>query len=163
MEYLQSEGEIPNQRMRERAHDWVPLEGYGFSEMMQCTCLYMHNTCPSTEDSYTITATNYGFVLSLKVCKMQCNRINCHHQLLLNSAVELDTRSSHLEQGTPEIEADARLLPKAKATYLKNTPFHRLYLKVIAITFSTSHKTSLFSSTYFPRIQLTIKKINNQD
>ncbi len=69
--------------------------------IMQCTCLYMHNTCPNTEDSYTSTATNYGFVLSLNVCKnMQCNRINCHHQLLRNS-VELDTRSSHLEQAPP--------------------------------------------------------------
>jgi hypothetical protein len=77
---------------------------------------------------------------------------------LLNSGVELDTRSSHLEQGTPQFEA----LPQAKATYLRNTLFHRLYLKVIAITFPTSHKTSLFSLTYFPRIQLTIKKINNK-
>jgi len=81
---------------------------------------------------------------------------------LLNSAVELDTRSSHLEQGTPEVEAHARLLPQAKAAYFRNTLFHRLYLKVIAITFPTSHKTSLFSLTYFPRIQLTIKKINNK-
>jgi hypothetical protein len=41
--------------------------------------------------------------------------------------------------------------------------FDRLYLKVVAITFPTSHKTSLFSLTYFPRIQLTIKKINNKE
>jgi hypothetical protein len=98
----------------ERGH----MTGYQFKDMdslivgcffiMQCTCLYMHNTCSSTEDSYTSIATNYGFVLSLNVCKnMQCNRINCHHQLLLNSAVELHTRSSHLEQGTPQVEAHA--------------------------------------------------------
>jgi len=131
---------------------------------MQCTCLYMHNTSPSTEDSYISTAANYGFVLSLNVCKnTHCNRINCHHQLLLNLAVELHTRSNHLEQGTPEVEAHAPLPPQAKATYLRNTPFHRLYLKVIAITFPTPHKTSLFSLTYFPRIQLTIKNINNKD
>jgi hypothetical protein len=78
-------------------------------------------------------------------------------------AVELHTRSNHLEQGTPEVEAYARLLAQAKATYLRNTRFHRLYLKVIAITFPTSHKTSLFSLTYFSRIQLTIKNINNTD
>jgi len=94
---------------------------------------------------------------------MQCNWINCHHQLLLNLAIELHTKSSQLDQGTPEVEAHARLLPQAKATYLRNTLFHRLYLKVIAITFPTSHKTSLFSLTYFPRIQLTIEKINNKD
>jgi hypothetical protein len=82
---------------------------------------------------------------------------------LLNLAVELHTRSNHLEQGTPEVEAHARLLAQAKATYLRNTRFHRLYLKVIAITFPTSHKTSLFSLTYFSRIQLTIKNINNTD
>jgi hypothetical protein len=81
----------------------------------------------------------------------------------LNSTVELDTGSSHLEQGTPKVEAHAWLLPQSKATYFRNTPFHRLYLKVIAITFPTSHKTSLFSLTYFPRIQLTIKKIHNKD
>jgi len=82
---------------------------------------------------------------------------------LLNSAVELDTRSSHLEQGTPQVEAPAWLLPQAKAAYFRNTLFDRLYLKIVAITFPTSHKTSLFSLTYFPRIQLTIKKINNKD
>jgi hypothetical protein len=68
-----------------------------------------------------------------------------------------------LEQGTPQVEAHAWLLPQAKAAYLRNTLFDRLYLKVVAITFPTSHKTSLFSLTYFPRIQLTIKKINNKD
>jgi len=78
-------------------------------------------------------------------------------------AIELHTRSNHLDQGTPQVEAHAWLLPQAKATYLRNTLFHRLYLKVIAITFPTSHKTSLFSLTYFPRIQLTIEKINNKD
>ncbi len=131
--------------------------------IMQCTHLYMHNSCPSMEDSSTSTATNYGFVLSLYICKnVQWNRINRHHQLLLNSAVELDNRSSHLEQGTPQVEAHARLLPQAKAAYFRNTLFHRLYLKVIAITFPTSHKTSLFSLTNFPRIQLTIQKINNK-
>jgi hypothetical protein len=103
----------------------------GFFFIMQCTHLYMHNTCPSTEDSYTSTATNYGFVLSLNICKdVQCNRINCHHPLLLNSAAELDTRSSHLEQGTPKVEAHAWLLPQAKAIYFRNTLFHRLYQKV---------------------------------
>jgi hypothetical protein len=61
------------------------------------------------------------------------------------------------------VEAHAPLLPQAKAAYFKHTLFHRLYLKVVAITFPTSHKTSLFSLTYFPRIQLTIKKINNKD
>jgi len=55
----------------ERGH----MTGYHFKDMdslivgcffiMQCTCLYMHNTCPSTEDSYTSTAANCGFVLSL--------------------------------------------------------------------------------------------------
>jgi hypothetical protein len=82
---------------------------------------------------------------------------------LLNSAVELDTRSSHLEQGTPQVEAHALHPPQAKAAYFRNMLFDRLYLKVVAITFPTSHKTSLFSLTYFPRIQLTIKKINNKD
>jgi hypothetical protein len=49
-------------------------------------------------------------------------------------AIELHTRSNHLDQGTPQVEAHAWLLPQAKATYLRNTLFHRLYLKVIAIT-----------------------------
>jgi hypothetical protein len=62
-----------------------------------------------------------------------------------------------------KVACHAWLLPQSKATYFRNTPFHRLYLKVIAITFPTSHKTSIFSLTYFPRIQLTIKKINNKD
>jgi hypothetical protein len=30
----------------------------------------------------------------------------------------------------PQVEAHALLLPQAKAIYLRNTPFHRLYLKV---------------------------------
>jgi hypothetical protein len=46
------------------------MTGYHFKDMdslivgclfiMQCTCLYVHNTSPSTEDSYISTAMNYG-------------------------------------------------------------------------------------------------------
>ncbi len=61
------------------------FKGNGFSNslvgclpfIMQCTCLYMQNTSPSTEDSYIRTAGNYGFVLSLYFCKsLLCHRIN---------------------------------------------------------------------------------------